>query len=82
MTRTQYHPYARITVSLDSRLLSHFYKIVPEGERSRKVAELIRRELEGTNPDLERLAWEFENHPDFEAVRRDTLAWDNVASDF
>lgn len=81
-TNTKLNPFSRMTVSLDAGLLSHFYKTVPEGERSRKVAELIRRDLEGSNADFERLAWEFENHPDFHGVRQDTKLWDNVASDF
>lgn len=71
-----------MTVSLDPGLLSHFYKTVPEGERSRRVAELIRRDLEGADAEMERLAWELENHPDFQAVRQDAKLWDNVASDF
>lgn len=81
-TNTKSYPYQRMTVSLDAGLLNHFYKTIPEGERSRKVAELIRRDLEGSDADFERLAWEFETHPDFQGVRQDAALWDDVASDF
>ena len=82
ITKTKPYAASRMTISLDASLLNHFYKAVPEGERSRRVAELIRRDLEGVDAGLERLAWEFETHPDFQAARQDSKLWDNVASDF
>ncbi len=71
----------RASYTIESDVLLKFNEMVPPGERSHLIQQLMERALAEREKRLEAIAMEFETHPDFAQARADGLAFDAAIAD-
>jgi hypothetical protein len=60
----------RASYSFDSTILRRFNAVVPSGERSKVLEQLVEQVTLAKEKEYERIAEEFETHPDFAEARQ------------
>ena len=71
----------RASYTFSAPVLQRFNALVPHGERSRVMEELMKQALAARETELERVAEVFMNDPAFAECRDDEKLWDATVSD-
>ena len=71
----------RASYTFSAPVLQRFNALVPHGERSRVMEELMKQALAAREADLERVAEAFMNDPEFAQCREDDALWDVTVAD-
>lgn len=71
----------RASYTISAPILQRFNAVVPNGERSRVVEELMKQALAKREADLESIAEAFMTDPAFAECRDDEKRWDVTAGD-
>ena len=71
----------RASYTFSASLLQRFNAVVPHGERSRVMEELMKQVLAAREAELERVADAFMTDPAFAACRDDEKRWDATVAD-
>jgi hypothetical protein len=71
----------RASYTFSSLVLQHFNAVVPHGERSRVMEELMKQALAAREAELERLADAFMTVPAFAQCRDDEMLWEATSAD-
>ena len=68
-------PVSRATFSIDRSVLDRFNRMIPAGDRSKYVENLLERDLKRRETTLDALASDLATHPDLKEVRADSELW-------
>jgi hypothetical protein len=68
----------RASYTIEPDVLLKFNEMVPSGERSQLIEELMRKALIERERTLEAIAEEYSTHPDFAQVRADSALWEEA----
>ena len=71
----------RASYTISAPILQRFNAVVPNGERSRVMEELMKQALAAREAELEAIAATFMADPAFAPCRDDEKLWDVTASD-
>lgn len=71
----------RASYSIAAPILQRFNAVVPHGERSRVMEELMKQVLVTREAELEKIAEAFLSDPAFAECRDDEKRWDVTAGD-
>jgi hypothetical protein len=71
----------RASYTISAPILQRFNAVVPNGERSRVMEELMKQALVARGAELEGIAQSFMTDPAFAECRDDAKRWDVTASD-
>lgn len=71
----------RASYTIAAPILQRFNAVVPHGERSRVMEQLMKQALLAREADLENIAEAFLTDPAFAACREDEARWDVTAGD-
>jgi hypothetical protein len=71
----------RASYTFSAPVLQRFNAVVPHGERSRVMEELMKQALAVREAELERVAEAFMTDPAFAACRDDEKLWDTTVAD-
>ena len=71
----------RASYSFSASVLQRFNAVVPQGERSRVMEELMKQALAAREAELERVAEAFMTDPTFAECRQDANLWDATVAD-
>lgn len=71
----------RASYTISAPILQRFNAVVPNGERSRVVEELLKQALAARESELENIAQAFLTDPAFAECRADERRWDVTAGD-
>lgn len=71
----------RASYTFSAPVLQRFNAVVPHGERSRVMEELMKQALAAREAELERVAEAFMSDPAFAACRDDEKLWDATVAD-
>lgn len=71
----------RASYTFSAPLLQRFNAVVPHGERSRVMEDLMKRALAAREAELERVAEAFMTDPAFAECRDDEKLWDATVAD-
>jgi len=71
----------RASYTISAPLLQRFNAVVPHGERSRVMEELMKQALAAREAELERVAEAFMTDPAFAECRDDEKLWDATVAD-
>lgn len=71
----------RASYSFSAPLLKRFNAVVPMGERSKVLEKLLEQAILAREQEYERLAEEFETHPDFAEARQTVKDFSVLNSD-
>lgn len=71
----------RASYTIAAPILQRFNAVVPHGERSRVMEELMKQALATREAELEHIAEAFLSDPAFAECREDEKRWDVTASD-
>lgn len=71
----------RASYTISAPILQRFNAVVPNGERSRLMEELMRQALLTREAELETIAQEFVSDPAFSECRDDEKLWDVTTRD-
>ena len=69
---------ARTSYTIEPDTLQRFNEMIPPGERSKIIEDLMRKALLERTQTLEKVAEEFMTHPDFAHARADSALWESV----
>jgi hypothetical protein len=71
----------RASYTIAAPILQRFNAVVPHGERSRVMEELMKQALAVRETELENIAEAFLNDPAFSQCREDEKRWDATVGD-
>ncbi len=71
----------RASYTFSASVLQRFNAVVPHGERSRVMEELMKQALAAREAELERVAEAFMTDPAFAECRDDEKLWDATVAD-
>ena len=71
----------RASYTFSAPVLQRFNAVVPDGERSRVMEELMKQALAVREAELERLADVFMSDPAFAECRDDEMLWEATSAD-
>ena len=71
----------RASYTFSAPVLQRFNAVVPHGERSRVMEELMKQALAAREAELERLADAFMTDPAFAECRDDAMLWEATSAD-
>lgn len=71
----------RASYTFSAPVLQRFNAVVPHGERSRVMEELMKQALAAREAELERVAVAFMTDPAFAECRDDEKLWDATVAD-
>lgn len=71
----------RASYTFSAPVLQRFNAVVPHGERSRVMEELMKQALATREADMERVAQVFMTDPAFAECRDDEKLWDATVAD-
>ena len=71
----------RASYTFSASVLQRFNAVVPQGERSRVMEELMKQALAAREAELERVAEAFMTDPAFAECRDDEKLWDATLAD-
>ncbi len=71
----------RASYTFSAPVLQRFNAVVPHGERSRVMEELMKQALAAREAELERVAEAFMSDPAFSECRDDEKLWDATVAD-
>ena len=71
----------RASYTFSARILQRFNAVVPHGERSRVMEDLMKQALAAREAELERVAEAFMTDPAFAECRDDEQLWEATLAD-
>ena len=71
----------RASYTFSAPILQRFNAVVPHGERSRVMEDLMKQALAAREAELERVAEAFMTDPAFAKCREDAQLWDATVAD-
>jgi hypothetical protein len=71
----------RASYTISAPILQRFNAVVPHGERSRVMEDLMKQALAQREAELDRLAQTYMTDPAFAACREDEKLWDVTVGD-
>ena len=71
----------RASYTFSAPILQRFNAVVPHGERSRVMEDLMKQALAAREAELERVAEAFMTDPAFAECREDAQLWDATVAD-